>query len=537
MASYDETVRVGVQIRSESLPFVLNGPVDLENQQQLPAGEYLATVNEPATTPRWGHRLATFQTVEAAEAFVAQNESILNPLVVKTMGRPVQWGDSTLEATTWAVVFGDVPQPEDVPALVDRYVQPHAQALGVVKFEDQLVAPDPIRLDPPSGGTLQITGNDGNSFTFPSPLRIDPADPEAPFELGAVRIGIEFHWDHVEKLPFRGVLELWVDGGKITAVNEVSLEAYLTSLLGSEMRGDWPVEALAAQAVAARSTVLATRGRHHHGEAFDLCHDDHCQCYQGLSRESDTARKALATCKNALLAHGNRVADARYAKSCGGQSDYYRVAWEDWDIEYMRPVPCNRDGKPGEPSIIDWSNEHVFRHALVQVELQCLLGEEGIQDAGPAKFPIACNPCVSPYPESAEEMTHLYRWSVMLGGDQLQEMVKERTGHDLGAIRSLEPLERSVSGRIVYLRVVGEKETLTIGKELKIRRLLSDTHLPSSAFIIDAEPGGGFKLEGVGWGHGVGLCQLGSAALANRGWNWRELLSHYYPSSHIVGCD
>ncbi len=529
-----EHVRVGIQIRNQTIPFRLTAPFSSSDGALTLSGAYTATVEEPATPPRWGHRLKTFQTRTEANEFAEKIGQSLTPVEVRTLGRPVRWGDTELKAEVWTVVFGDVPDPDDVPALVDRYVQPQAFELDLVAYEDQVVAPDPIRLAQPDGGTIRLESELGDTIAVQSPVRLVPNDPAAPFELGEVRIGIEFHWDHVEALPFRGALELWADGARLTAVNELPLDDYLASLLGSEMRTDWPVEALAAQAVAARSTVLATRGRHHHGEAFDLCHDDHCQCYQGLSRESDTARQALETCKGALLAYEDHVADARYAKTCGGLSDHYKVAWEDWDMEYMRPVGCNRDGKPGDPIPADWSDEHVFRHVLVQVELQCMLGEEGLEDSGPASFPIACNPCVAPYPSSASEMEQLYRWQETYSGDWIREQVLARTGRDVGRIQGLEPLQRSVSGRIVYLRVAGSEGTVTVGKELKIRRLLSDTHLPSSAFIADADPGGGFRLEGLGWGHGVGLCQLGSAALAHRGWNWRELLSHYYPLSHIV---
>ncbi|HEB83535.1 MAG TPA: SpoIID/LytB domain-containing protein, partial [Bacteroidetes bacterium] len=342
--------------------------------------------------------------------------------------------------------------------------------------------------------------------------------PDACFTLAEVRIGIEFHWDHLETLSFRGVLELLPDGDTLTAVNELPIEEYLASLLGSEMREDWPLDALTAQAVAARSTVLATRGRHHYGEAFDLCHDDHCQCYRGVSRESDLARRALEASRGALLVHGGRVADARYAKSCGGVTEAYSSAWEGWNPPCLRPVVCGPlDGAPG-----------------ASVEDLWVAGDETLRERleSPPLW-AACNPKAVRYPASSGEMEALFRWRVSLSREELRGLINTRIGRDLGYITALQPLERGSSGRVIHLRIVGKKGSVTVGKELRIRRLLSPSHLPSSAFIVN-DTGDEFHLEGIGWGHGVGLCQLGAAALAARGWSWERLLAHYYPGTRLV---
>ncbi len=518
-----ERIRVGIAVRREQLRFNLSAPMRISDSGILNPGSYTAGAAAPLSRPAWGIRLKSFRTADEAETFVDQVVRSGTGAEVRRLGRSVEIGGIDSDsAYFWAVCAGKW-STSDLAVAEGRDLQHRVfDALGILPYPDFFTDPEALRLTSSSGGEeLLLHADHSLDRRFRSPLTLEPVEPEkASFDLDEIRLGVDFHWDHRERLAFRGSLELIVDEGGVTAVNELPLDDYLASLLGSEMRPDWPLDALVAQTVAARSTVLATRGRHHYGEAFDLCHDDHCQCYQGVGRESALAREAFGRAPNALLVFGRSIADARYAKSCGGISESYDIAWEDWDLEYLHPVVCGPvEGTVGEPQQVDdRSDASTLRQVLADPPVD-----------------RACNPLAKPYPQSSREMEPLYRWSRELQQDRLQELVQLRFGLSLGYIKSLRPLGRGASGRIRYLRVEGEEGTLTVGKELAVRRLLSSSHLPSSAFQVESLPDGGFALEGIGWGHGVGMCQLGAAALAQAGWSWRDILAHYYAGSRILG--
>ncbi len=524
-----EKVKIGVCIRRESLKVRIHGAFSLTSPgknlvSSIHTGSYSLGLSQKGEDSFWGVKLESFQSLKDAEGFIDIAESTGISAEIVTLGKPVTWGGTQLNNEIFTVVFGSYPSGKEAVRKSQSILQPHAKKLGIIEYEDQVFNLDPIRLNPPIGGKLTLQNDLGEIWIFESPLRFQPEEnyPRTYFELEDVRIGIDFHWDHNELLPFRGALELYADGGSVTAVNEINLDDYLASLLGSEMRNDWPLQSLSAQAVAARSTVLATRGRHHYGEAFDLCHDDHCQCYQGISRESEIARKALELVPNTILTFEQQVADARYAKTCGGLSDNYNVAWEDWEIPYMTSVKCcahnGQNKNRSNPETEIWNKESLLKKIL----------------KSPPRW-AACNPKAFDYPSSAKEMEELYTWSFEISQDEIEEFVERRTGENLGEITDIEVLERGVSGRIKYLRILGTSGTCTVGKELNIRRLLSESHLPSSAFVVDKDSDKGFTITGIGWGHGVGLCQLGAAALASEGWGWRDILNLYYPETNVLG--
>jgi SpoIID/LytB domain protein len=525
-----EIVRVGISIRKPELHFRLTGETVAKAADRdpyiLPAGEFVVRPVEPSESPLWAAKVCSFVDPAKAErtnSFLCEHGVDAHLL---TMGGTVHWGEAgDLDTTITSVVIGRSEDAESVVESARKQLKAIPARLsrsldGLRKYEDEIPRLEPVRLNTPVGGQLQLMRSSGTiSATVSSPIRFEPRDPSDLFELADVTIGIQFHWQHDETLPFRGALEIVSDADGLTAVNEVDLDDYLASLMGSEMRADWPAEALAAQAIAARSTVLATRNRHHYGEAFQLCHDDHCQCYQGAGRESEDARNLLSSIRGMVLEHQGRVADARYAKTSGILTDGHEIAWDDEIVPYLVPVPCG----PNEAG-----HEDEINAALQST------GEENLTrwlDDLPRWS--ACNPESHPYPASAEEMEALFHWKVELSWDQITDWVHQRVDSSLGKITRLEPLERGISGRIVYLRIHGESGTVTIGKELAIRRLLSDSHLPSSAFIL-REHAGGVLLDGLGWGHGVGLCQLGACGLANKGWDRERILELFYPHSSLV---
>ncbi len=332
------------------------------------------------------------------------------------------------------------------------------------------------------------------------------------FHLNNVPIGRGFHWERKEKLSYRGQLHLFASPEQgLTAANRLPLETYLHSTVFSEMGADLPDAFLAAQAIAARSTVLATAGRHHRGDGFHLCNDDHCQCYQGVSREPKDIHPAIAETAGQILTHDNKPADARYAKSCGGMSETYDAVWGGEGPAYLVSRPC------GELTIGNLKDEKAARDFLHN------------------KLAAFCNDDVYPYPERWSEEKH-FRWQRDYSAKELENILQNKTGVEIGTLRELQPLVRGASGRILILEIIGSKRTLKLYRELDIRRALSPSHLPSSCFIIEPQGKGPdrFMIIGGGWGHGVGLCQLGAVAMANQGWSTERILKHYYPNTKIT---
>jgi SpoIID/LytB domain protein len=353
-------------------------------------------------------------------------------------------------------------------------------------------------------------------YHFDQEITLLSTDATDSFAVDDIVIGVGFHWERKERQVFRGDLRLVRRNG-LTAINDVPLEEYVTSVISSEMSASCPMELLKAHAVISRSWLCYPKlhpesvgpgnvsmrngdeitrwyGREAHRD-FDVCADDHCQRYQGITRaySSSVSQAAQATSGEVLQYHGS-VCDARFYKCCGGLTEEYRSAWDDRIVPYLVSVPdTDKDG-------------HVYCDTRDAALLSQIL------------------------PGFDQETQDFYRWTVKYTGEEIRQLVVSRLSEDLGKILSLEPLQHGPSGRIVKLRIRGERKSLVIGKELEIRRALSRSHLYSSAFEVE-QNGDLFTLNGKGWGHGVGLCQIGAAVMASRGKNYREILSHYYPGT------
>lgn len=329
---------------------------------------------------------------------------------------------------------------------------------------------------------------------------------EPTFILHGMTIGIDFHWERQLTRKFAGRLRFVVEGDKIRAINTIGLEDYLLSVISSEMRASAPLEFLKAHAIISRSWVMSNLGRHGN---FDVCADDHCQRYQGLSEEIGSGvRSAIDQTWGQLLMYKGKICDARYSKCCGGVSEKFSTCWENKDFPYLQPVrdvPAAVDGA-AVPEGVDGTDP--FCHTADKRLLAAVLND---------------------YDLSTEDF---YRWEIRYTRDELSSLLKERSGIDFGTVRDLVPVERGASGRIKFLKVIGSRRTVTIGKELNIRRVLSHSHLKSSAFEIEWH-GDECILHGKGWGHGVGLCQIGAAVMASRGYGYRQILAHYYKGSEI----
>jgi peptidoglycan hydrolase-like amidase len=357
-----------------------------------------------------------------------------------------------------------------------------------------------------------------------------------------ITIGIDFHWQRKEAQHFQGALLIIARPDGLAIINELPLEAYLVSVISSEMSATCPPEALRAHAIISRSWLLAQYnnpaeqgdkitiqsdrleiikwyGRENHA-GFDVCADDHCQRYQGISKAfSEAAFGAIRDTCGHVLVFEDEVCDARYSKSCGGMTELYSAAWEDKNVPYLAAV---YDGET------DLRGYDLPLTAEANAERWIASKPEAYCNTDSAEFLARILPGFD------QETLDFYRWEVVYSEEELREILLSRAGLDVGRITGLEPVKRGESGRIVKLKITGERGAVTIGKELEIRRALSRSHLYSSAFVVETEKdeatglAGRFRLRGAGWGHGVGLCQIGAAVMADLGRDHAEILAHYF---------
>lgn len=361
----------------------------------------------------------------------------------------------------------------------------------------------------------------------------EPLDTTSSFELKQVTIGIHFHWQRVENQYFNGSLQFIVEEAKITAVNHIAVEGYLFSVIASEMSASASLQLLKAHAVISRSWLLAPmlnapskilpnvqplnvdgetlkwyeRDAHAH---FDVCADDHCQRYQGIARaRTFNVERAIEQTRGEVLVYESEICDARFSKSCGGVSELFENCWDNRHFDYLTPV---RDLQSAP--MVDLTQEPQAQQWIrTSPDSFCNTTDKSI-----------LSQVLNNYDQ---ETTHFYRWRVTYSESELSDIVKQRSGIDFGKIIDLIPVKRGASGRIVQLKIIGSKCTRLVGKELEIRKWLSKTHLYSSAFVVDKTPTG-FELLGAGWGHGVGLCQIGAAVMAVQGYDYKQILAHYF---------
>lgn len=382
-------------------------------------------------------------------------------------------------------------------------------------------------------------------------LKLMPTQGNGTFTIRDVEIGIGFHWDKREDQVFGGGLSFVIEDGMLWAVNHVDVESYLRSVIASEMSATSDLELLKAHAVTSRSWLMAQvwgkgkfcgkqgecnedetvvwRDREDH-RLFDVCADDHCQRYQGLSRVTNhNVDKALADTRGLVLMYDGEVCDARFSKCCGGRTEVFSTCWGDKPHHYlqsfhdaMMPPLQFRMGEDGFAGITTEADAEAW--IMGQPEAFCNTTDAGV-----------LRQVLNDYDQST---TDFFRWQVSASGKEFGELIRNKGGFDLGDVCDLQPLHRGPSGRIDRLKIVGSKGQRIVGKELEIRRLLSKTHLYSSAFVVKKELDEKddcyrFTLFGAGWGHGVGLCQIGAAVMARKGFNFRSILYHYFRRAEI----
>ncbi|MDR2146300.1 MAG: SpoIID/LytB domain-containing protein [Tannerella sp.] len=382
-------------------------------------------------------------------------------------------------------------------------------------------------------------------------LLFEPQDDETCFVLEDVVIGINFHWERKENQTFKGALKLIVENEMITAINLIPVEDYLTSVISSEMSATASLELLKSHAVISRSWLIAQMNKSNNAVKhnsfveteneiicwydredhvnYDVCADDHCQRYQGITRtfgNLETVKQAISETRGQALVYEDTICDARFYKCCGGVTEEFQNCWEDVEYPYLKAV---RD----EVDMVGAKNFSPLQTSEIPDLAREAEAREWIL-SNPSAF---CNTrdekVLSQVLNNYDtETVDFYRWTVSYTKNELSKLILKRSGIDFGEIQDLIPLQRGASGRIFRLKIVGSKKTMIIGKELEIRRILSESHLYSSAFIVEKQQDT-FVLHGAGWGHGVGLCQIGAAVMGEEGYAYDEILLHYYRGAEI----
>lgn len=431
-------------------------------------------------------------------------------------------------------------EPSLAVGLLDRKKSAKIQLVGEYRTADGMrIGPGEIELHTMRSevqcvGCAELSGGE---------LTFVPVDPESSFFCLEAIIGIDFHWQQKETESFRGTLRIIAeDDDRLTVINDVPLETYITSVICSEMNAASPAAAIRSHAVISRSWLLAqlesialpaqktssvvsghirwTEREAHH--KFAVCADDHCQRYQGIRRTAvEEVADAIADTRGIVLTYEGEVCDARFSKCCGGVVEEYSTAWGDRHVPYLVALADAGDSSLPKESL---TNEENFREFVAQPpECYCNCSDEDILRRVLNDYDVTTG--------------DFFRWQVRLEADEATSLLKKKLGVNVGRLVALEPVQRGPSGRLCQLRFVGRSGSIVVGKELEIRRALSPSHLYSSAFYVElegpSEEPAAFNLHGAGWGHGVGLCQIGAAVMACRGIEYERILSHYYPSTAL----
>jgi stage II sporulation protein D len=434
----------------------------------------------------------------------------------------------------------DIREPVITVGIADMQAGVTGRLNGNFLIEGTGLLSGPFRASTDSDGVLLF--DEGDRLVAHAPSVRLAAHEGSTFRISDVTIGIRFHWERKEDQVFEGNLILTArDAANIAIINEISLENYLVSVISSEMSGTAPREFLKVHSIISRSWLLAALDRkstvrkpverpgteelirwynREDHDIFDVCADDHCQRYQGITKIiSDMAATAVNETRGHVLVYGTDVCDARYFKACGGITENYETAWEETPIPYLVSISDSQNALPpvlSEDKAAEWVKGSPDVYCNTQDEE--LLAEM--------------------LPGFDRETTQFFRWKVEYTRSQLEEIIRQKSGIDFGMLNNLTPLERGPSGRIKRLRITGSKQSIVIGKELEIRRWLSPTHLYSSAFIVSTDKGRDgrpdrFVFNGAGWGHGVGLCQIGAAVMAKKGFTAEQILGHYFTGAEI----
>lgn len=389
------------------------------------------------------------------------------------------------------------------------------------KFSEEY-APRVIRekVNEPTGKIEVYDAEYDYSAMIEDGFRIEPLSEETSITLYGVKIGSGFQWESMADRTYKGIIEIRVgNDARLCAISEIPIDRYLRGVVPAEMPAGYPLEALKCQAVSARSEVLAKLGTKHINDPYDFCANVHCQVYSGTTNEAESTDQAVNSTRGEVLYYEDRICDAVYSAVCGGHTEHKHNVWNPPEEPYLKGI-YDTKADPKHLPKLDLSREKDVRKWIEdRPDVFCSLNRENLPD-------------ILAYSKK------YFRWEVSYARKELEEIIKKRTGEDIGTLYDIIPLRRGVSGRLIEIEILGSRKNLRIKKELDIRRALSPTYLRSACFVIDIEMGEigtpmAFTFRGAGWGHGVGMCQIGAAVMALDGYDYKEILAHYYRGTEI----
>ncbi|MBC8277389.1 MAG: SpoIID/LytB domain-containing protein [FCB group bacterium] len=356
------------------------------------------------------------------------------------------------------------------------------------------------------------------SGTLDLGFRLIPNAPDSKVILHKVRIGKGFHWEDTEDRVYPGIVEIRIDhDGQLQAINEVTIDLYLKGVVPAEMPASYPVEALKAQAVAARSEVISKLGAKHLNDPYDFCATVHCQVYSGETKSAQRSSEAVVATTGEVITFRDRICDAVYSAVCGGHTENKENVWNSPAEDYLVGVFDSPSGNGNSFTLQDSADHHAWVDSLV---------------------PVHCNVLSNGAPPELRGAAKYFRWEETYSRTDLENIIRKKTKVDIGTFYGIELLKRGVSGRLIEIEILGSRRNLKIKNELNIRRSLSDTHLKSSSFYItmNLDPDGvpyEITFHGAGWGHGVGMCQVGAAVMAYKNRDYKTILAHYYTGTAL----
>lgn len=458
----------------------------------------------------YGLFLTAFQSPERADGMARELRDQDFPVFVQRIGQPLLANGDTVEDNSRFRVFaGPFSSPEEARRWAPEFE---------VQYTPQVVT---LKKTPSRGRLILSDRSGGRLIPCENFFRIIPRTPEGIITLYDVQVGNGFHWETVRDQSYRGTLEVRLDdGGKLLAVSEVLLDVYLKGVVPSEMSASYPPEALKAQAVAARSEVLAKLGLKHLNDPYDFCASVHCQVYSGITKEDERTDDAVEATVGMVLTYHGDICDAVYSAVCGGHTEDKAAVWGQPESGFLM----------GQYDVVGDKPSH-FPEDLTR--------EEDVQQWVTSYPQVNCNLKGKSNPYPFDNNGDKFRWRLSIDRESLERIIEGNIGQDLGILLDIVPLSRGVSGRLKEIEIRGTKDSMRIKKELNIRNILSEDHLKSACFVVDRDIGeDGFPVRfvftGAGWGHGVGMCQAGAGVMAAEGKTFQEILLHYFQDVEIT---
>lgn len=509
-------IRVGLLEGYERVSFQVNGPFAVEDLKgkvirPLKASDLKWRVSvEEAVPSQFLYSILVIAFPDKADAIALAEDFEKDGLhaYVRPLGEPVEInGEILRDNRRFRVQVGNFLDPAEAEKLLPR-------------FSDEY-SPRVVRelMQRASGKIEAFDANLGESLTISDGMRIVPLDLTVETKIFGVRVGTGFRWEREEDRAYSGVVEFRLDHeGKVGAISEIPIDVYLRGVVPAEMPAGFPIEALKAQAVAARSEVLAKLHTKHLNDPFDVCATEHCQVYAGVTPEDPRSNEAVIETSGEVLMRDGSLVDAVYAAVCGGHTEDAFLVWASPQSGAPKGVWCCA---PQDTAQIDLTTEEGARQWIL------------------SKPNVYCNIPAALLPVAPDYTRRHFRWEVTYNRQELERIIAHNTGQDIGTLYEILPVERGVSGRLMQIEILGSRKNLKIKKELNIRRVLSSTMLESSCFVVDIEQDeqglpAEITLTGAGWGHGAGMCQVGAASLALQGKTYHEILAHYYPGATVM---